>query len=266
MKTAKSIDDAESLRPDDVFDLGRAYNDTIMAEPRDSRGGVFHPSAVGACKRKSVYEYTFAPGESADTAQDREVFRLGHAVHVIVQGHMHRLKAGDGITVYFEDEVTYDPATDELFLDFHIGGTTDGVLTLETKSWTQRGIIEIKSIKDKNFALLADQPKPEHLQQAHLYAKRFDCPIIWIFYYNKNTSEYKIYTHLFDQKVYATALARFIEQLDHAAEGTLPDREESFWGCPRCAFKALCQPAILRGESRARSRNALTHIRKKGIL
>lgn len=247
MKTAASISDASNLTKADVFDLESAYVQMLREKPRDNRQGHFHPSAVGACGRRNVYEFIRAPAITTIDPDDLEVFDMGHAVHGIVQGKLAELGMtleSQGVGYSFRPEVRFDPETDVLYQDLHVGGTTDGILEIWTEDWKQRGILEVKSIKDENFTKLRG-PKDDHVMQAHIYAKRFDCPIIWIWYYNKNTSERKVYTIIFQKEIFDRAVTKYAQWLTHAEAGTLPDREESFYICPRCEYRDVCKPPSL---------------------
>ncbi len=171
-----------------------------------------------------------------------------------------------GIFYEFEKEVPYDPATDKLYVDFGIGGTCDGVMRVWVPGeWEQRGVVEVKSIKDKNYDKLKG-PKEDHVMQAHLYSYRFDCPIMWIWYYNKNTSHRRVFPVVFNEDVLHEALSRYEVMLNHVDKGTLPDREESWWACPRCEYRDECKPAIVR-KLKAKERSLkLSRGRKKGRL
>jgi CRISPR/Cas system-associated exonuclease Cas4 (RecB family) len=247
MKNARTIEDAVDLHKDDIFDLEAAYLDSVRARRRDARQGVFHPSAVGMCGVRNVLEFISAPALPTIAPEDQEIFDMGHAVHDLVQSKLEALKPTlepRGISYEFRREVTFDPRVDQLYVDYGIGGTCDGLLTFWTTEWTQRGIVEIKSIKDKNYKRLTG-PKEDHVLQAHIYAYRFDCPVMWLWYYNKDTSERRVFPLVFDLDVLMGALNRYAGWLKHADQGTLPPREESWWACPRCEYREECQPPSL---------------------
>lgn len=249
-----------------VFDLEAAYVEWVDTEPQDDRRGHFHPSAVGMCSRRGVYEYNRAPRVFEHSTNEMEVFRLGHAIHHIVQtiiSDLDRVLTPRGIDFVFRPEIPFDPETDSLYLDFGIGGTCDGLLELSCPSegWSQRSVIEIKSSKDELFKDLRTG-KPDHKMQANLYAFRFDTPIIYYWYYNKNNSERKVYPTLADDVVLGKAIERFAMQKAHVDAGTLPDREESFYMCPRCEYGHLCKPDTLQ---RIRDKKSLIQVQKKGF-
>jgi len=249
-----------------VFDLENTYVEWVESQPQDDRRGHFHPSAVGMCGRRNVYEYIGTPRVQAAKADDMEIFRIGHAVHHLVQtilGDLDRVLAPQGIEYTFRPEVPFDPETDTLYQDLGIGGTTDGLLELyhAKEGWTQRGVVEIKTIKDEHFNSLR-APKPDHLMQANLYAFRYNMPILWFWYYNKNNSRRKVFRRAASDESLNAALDRFIVQRGHADAGTLPDREESFYMCPRCEYGHICKPDTL---ERVRSQQKLAQVRKKGF-
>jgi len=267
MITATTRDHAAHLTNlDDIFDLEATYVEWVTTETQDDRRGVFHPSAVGGCARRGVYEYIGTPRVQMNTEKDLEVFRMGHSVHGIVQGilaDLGRVLTPRGIKYSFREEVSFDPLMDTLFLDLGIGGTTDGILEMEclADGWAQRAVVEIKSSKGKLFDAIRG-PKPDHEMQANLYAFRYDCPVIYYWYYNKDNSDRKVFKRAASDKALEMALERFTAQRMHADSGTLPDREESFYMCPRCEYGHVCQPDSLQ---RIHAQHKITTLQKKGF-
>lgn len=281
MITAVTRSDAANItnHHEQIFDLDAAYIEWVQTEPQDDRQGVFHPSASDGCARHGVYEFIgtprvypveivkdpTAPHKDLNPVKDRDTFRVGHAVHAFTQhiiGDLERVLGPKGIEFTFEAEKPYDKKTDSLFLDFGIGGTCDGLLELwhPQEGWRQRGIIEIKTSKTEKFDELKG-PKDGHQMQANLYAFRFDAPIIWYWYFNKNTSDRKVYSRAAEDKWLELALNKFESMGSHVAAGTLPDREESWWMCPRCEYGHVCQPDLL---VKIRRQKAINKMNKKG--
>lgn len=264
MKNANSISDIQCLEIGDVFDLESEYDDTLNSIRKDgSRQGYFHPSGVGSCGRSQVYEYNksqFIPELDKDST---EIFDLGHAIHELVGRKLHSVRDHAqlrNLGYELDLEVSFDRATDRLFDDLHIGGTTDGKLRIWSNDWSQRSIIEIKSINKANFEKL-QEAKIEHLMQAHLYAFRYDCPIIYVWYYCKDNSKKRVFTHLFDPAVFDKAIAYFSNLMEHVANQTLPEREEDYYICPRCQYRDVCDPDVLRKLKSGSATKRLTQIR-----
>lgn len=258
MITATTLEDVTKIGSTDlVFDLDSAYTKTLMAQPRDDRGGVFHPSAIGMCGRRNVYEYLRYEQEQNNDEQSLERFRIGHKVHELVQEMMEAMRpvyAEQGITLKFRREYPMRQFNAVLLDEFGTDGTCDGLLEIEceARGWKQRGILEVKSIKDEDWKNLKG-PKKDHREQASIYAYAFDAPIMWFWYYNKNNSLRKVFTEVFDPLVFNEVLGRIGGWLDFARRSELPEREETYFGCPRCGFKKHCNPPIL---AKIRSRSA----------
>lgn len=272
MINATTIADAESIRQSKkeslLFDLDEAYSELVLSAPRDDRGGVFHPSAIGFCGRRSVYEYLKYEAQNNFEEWDLEIFDMGHSVHDLVQGklgQLARVLEPKGIRIEFKPEVRR-PDIDALHDDLGCGGTTDGLFRIwMPDAWEQRSVLEVKSMKDDFWQQLKG-PKKDHQMQAHLYAFRFDCPIIYYWYYNKNTSRRKVYTELFDQEVFKAAIDRLSEWKDYADRNELPPREESWYGCPRCPYNHHCKPQTTARQSSKASQAAVSQIRKSRLF
>ncbi|OHD24328.1 MAG: hypothetical protein A2Y38_09165 [Spirochaetes bacterium GWB1_59_5] len=263
MKNAASLKDLPGLVKEDAVDLEGIYVESLRQRPRSNRQGMFHPSNIGSCGLRNVYEFTSAEALTTLEPADLEIFDLGHAIHDVVQSRMDNLQPGcpTGFTYTFQREVAFDAETDELFHNYGIGGTTDGVLTFSDASGVQRAVLEVKSINSSGFKDLT-APKPDHLMQATLYAYRFDCPIIYLWYYCKDNSQRMVYARLFNRAVFDAAIARYDGWLEHVHAGTLPPREESWYLCPRCEYRETCRPPSL---AKARGSADLTALRNKKL-
>jgi CRISPR/Cas system-associated exonuclease Cas4 (RecB family) len=269
MRTAVSLEDVEGLKADDIFDLEGAYTTSLtMLRRDDSRQGYFHPSGVGMCRRKQVYEFIRTPFIETTDPDSTEIFDLGHAIHALVGtklGAVSAVLAPRNIGYSLSLEVPFDPNTDELFADLAIGGTTDAVLDIWTDEWHQRSTIEIKSINREGFEALK-RPKLEHLMQAHLYAFRWKTPIVYVWYYCKDTSKRRVYAVPFTRSVFVQAITYFEELHVHVQRGTLPERDESFYMCPRCEYRETCKPKALTQLRSKEDANVISNLRKRGRL
>jgi CRISPR/Cas system-associated exonuclease Cas4 (RecB family) len=252
--TLTSIGDlTPGLSVENLLNLKVAYATAIdnSHDEHIARGGVFHPSSVGYCKKQNVLQRLGVKPTDRRSKDFGEIVALGHAIHEIVQSRLEALRKTlepHGIKCEFTREVPCDRESDELFLSLGIAGTCDGILRLWTKTWEQRGVVEIKSsntdlFKEREMAKKADA---EHLMQAHLYAYRFDCPVIWIWYYNKNNSKRELMPYFFDRNIYLAAVDYFIELDSYVQDGTLPEREESWFECKECPYRTMCDPNVLK--------------------
>ncbi len=251
-----TLEDAELRKGDDltktVVALLPAYGVTVDNGHDEfrQRWGHLHPSSVDYCMRSQVYAYKKVEPTNKKSKKLTQIMELGHAIHDIVQTHLEQLGpvfAAQGIQYEFFRELPYVPEDDDLYRTLELGGTCDGGLRLWTDSWEQRGIVEIKSINKKGFdeAKLLGRPQIKHLKQAHIYAKRFNVPLIWLWYYCKENSEHQIFPWLFDQAIYEAALDYFLALRSFADANQLPEREESYFECGECVYRDGCAPTVL---------------------
>lgn len=254
--TLRSIeDDRGSVDLEKVLNLAALYvlgidnsNDEHIA-----RMGHWHPSSVGYCKRAQVMQYLRTPPTDKQTKRLKEIFGFGHAVHDLVQNRLATLGPlllERGLNYEFRAEVPFDPETDELYRELNIGGTADGILRVWNPEFEQRGLVEIKSQSDDrhNELLAMKTAYPNHLGQSHIYAYRFDLPIIWVFYFNKNNSKREVRLQLFDQQIFEDALKYFVDCGDFVKRGELPPREESWFECKECVYRTVCAPSVLKSK------------------
>jgi len=264
MKTVVTIADAANIGDprDEVFDLHLIYAKTVMSNPNREREcaerqGYFHPSALSMCARMNVYCARSEPFKINLGVAESERFAYGHGVHDRVQtvlDEVDRVAKDQGLIWSFAREVSCDKAKNRLFLDLRIGGTTDGLIEIEKPNeWKQRGVIEIKSMKDEYWEK-AKRPVEGHELQAHIYAFRFDCPIIWYWYFNKNTGKHRVFAKAFDWEILNKALTRLEMLNEHLDEGTLPDREESWYFCTYCEYRHVCDPDVTKPRKKRRNK------------
>lgn len=252
--TLRSIEDARGgVDLEKVFNLSQLYE--LAAELKEDehtqRMGHWHPSACGACKRAQVLQFLRRPATDEFSDRMQDIFDTGHAMHDMVQSKLEQLTGPlgkRGVGYEFVREVPYDPATDQLFQELHVGGTCDGILRIWNDSFEQRGTVEIKSQNDKRHKELLKLKLawPRHLLQGHLYAYRNDTPIIWFFYLNKNDSKHEVRLHIFEWEIFDRAILYFVECNEFVASGELPPREESYLECKECPYRSMCDPGILK--------------------
>jgi hypothetical protein len=258
-----------SLYPDttgvevaNLLDLDSAYTEYIRSLPQDNRQGVFHPSAVGTCRRAAFYEFLSMPSTKTRDPKMGDIFELGHHIHDLVQTRIEGLlqrwcETEPGAKAWFRREVPYnDPVVKQhwLYDDLGIAGTTDFLLHLQSPRIEQSSVVEIKSIALDAFNSLKE-PKKEHLMQAHLYGLRFNASSGYIWYFCKNNSKRKVYPYVFDPRIADEAVNWFSDALGRVRTMEEPPREESWFGCDGCSYANICQPEILK----KRAQSARTH-------
>lgn len=256
-----SIDDIGKLknaRTSNIYDVHEIYELGRGRRRVDDRSGCLHPSAVGNCKRAAYYEYFPHPKLRPVDSSLQGIFDLGHAIHDLIQTKfVPYLKLGDPeLEVDFVSEAGV-PDDDELYDELELGGHTDGVVDLRHArwGWRQRGVLEIKSI-GKTEAATLKKPKKLHLMQSHLYAYRWNTPIIWIWYFSKDQGVNIVFPVLFDQAIFEEALEYFEVVYGHVVRKVPPRREVSKFACRNCVFLSICKPPGIHDEHSARKRGA----------
>lgn len=230
-------------------------------DEHEERSGIFHPSSVDYCARANVMQYLREPATDRRSKEFIEIVTMGHMVHEHIQGKLEELvelvrldvKRFKRATVEFQREVRYDPATDALYQDLNLGGTCDGLMRITTPIWEQYGVIEIKSQNTEYWTKIVGEKRAykNHLMQSHLYAFRFQTPIIWVWYYNKNNSKHELKPHFFDHEIFDEAVEYFEKLNDAVRAGDLPERVNDWFECSECVYRTKCDPPVLRGKKKA---------------
>lgn len=169
------------------------YRLAFSQEPR--AGGCFHPSEISTetslCLRKMYFQKGSVKPDrtyvkfTSDNRMQRLV-DLGTLVHLYIQENLDRL----GVLKDFETTVEAP--------EFGIMGKMDGVVEfygeddLKNFYYPEDMVLEIKTINEYGFKALR-KPKDEHIKQASIYGHLLGYKKICFVYYNKNTSEHKIF-------------------------------------------------------------------------
>lgn len=253
--TLRSIEDIRGgVDLEKVVNLGMLYELGVdnNHDETHARMGVWHPSSVDMCKRRQVMLYTRVAMTDLPAVRLKEIFEFGHMVHELVQRRFEKLAPHAkryGLHYEFEREVKFDESKDQLFLEFHIAGTADGILRIWNSLFEQRSVLEAKSQgtdRHDDMLKLKTPAWPKHLKQAHLYAYRFDIPLIYTFYLNKNNCKRVVTPHVFEWAIFDEALLYFDVCNDYVRRGELPAREESWLECNDCEYRTMCKPEVLK--------------------
>ena len=187
-----------------------------LAFSQDARAtGVFHPSEISTeevlCHRKLYFQKGHVKKDATyvNFTADNRMMRLvdlGTLLHLYVQENLERL----GVLKDFEVEVD--------FPEYGIMGKADGAVDfaglddLGKFYPLEEMILEVKSINEFGFKSLR-KAKPEHIRQASIYGGLLGYERIVFVYYNKNTSDYKIYVHDVD--------SAYVENFKELASGLI---------------------------------------------
>jgi CRISPR/Cas system-associated exonuclease Cas4 (RecB family) len=251
-------------------DLAQALNgmyeeflDNEEGDARERPPGL-HASEISGCPRKAVYTLSNTEKrEKTETHMSMRVwkrrFKIGHKVHDMFQEDFERMARAKGLhqflqrgyRIAFKKEVTVNPTKGMYYASkWDIYSHCDGVFVIydHEDNALVRVALEIKTMSPDDFEK-TNKPKPEHIEQAHVYMACIDVPFAWFLYYNKGNQNYTgsdnpSFFVTFDEKLWATLEARFEMFHMHAAMRTLPDREEGIV-CEFCPYAHTCKPKYL---------------------
>lgn len=267
-----TIDDLKANRPLDkqyadlATQLSAIYEEFLENEEGDARERPpgLHASEISGCPRKAVYSLCGTEKrEKTETLMSKRVWRrrfaIGHKIHDMFQADFERMARksglhehlGKGYTIEFTKEVGINPTKGMYYSSkWDIYSHCDGIFVIKNAAGEPlvRIALEIKSMAPDDFEK-TNKPKPEHIEQAHVYMACIDVPFAWFLYYNKGNQNYTgsdnpSFFITFDPALWEGLEARFEMFHTHAAMKTLPDREEGIV-CEFCPFGWTCQPRYL---------------------
>lgn len=255
-----TIDDLEGNAKEVEHLFGRAsmlsqmFDEYLSQSSRgeEHRAPGIHASEVYGCDRRIVYSLLNYPrsGKGTDLTWRRR-FMMGSAVHEMLQREFHKWALSSNHTVTFQDEIPINPHTSAMAAKWHIFSHCDGKFVVR-ESWDGPAIfsclLEIKTASPAEFQNLRE-PKPEHIEQAHVYMACLNVPMIWFLYWNKgnqNTTgtDNPNFLVRFNKNKWAELEAKFERVHQAAILEQLPDRTEGV-ACQFCAFSQHCQPQTL---------------------
>jgi hypothetical protein len=210
-----------------------------------------HASELNTCIRQAVYSLREEKrkGSNPDLNMQQR-FDLGTMMHALWQAEFEEVCVSTMGRVSFEDEVGISPEMGGLAQQYEFASHCDGVFTFcdDAGNPYLRLGLEIKTMSADEFDK-ATKPKDQHIQQATLYQRLLDLPLVWYLCYNKSNSNWTRpaapWIVPFDNNEWRKLEDRARQAHLHRAAGTLPDREEGM-PCKWCAFSDLCNPTILK--------------------
>ena len=211
----------------------------LLQEPRYD--GI-HPSAIATpCIKKIYYDMTGAPGQERVEARLRLIFDLGHAVHHMFQTY--GLNGAWGKEYKHEVEISgrHQQIAARLMLEGH--ADAENILTIDdipNSPIFEVGLVhEYKTINDSGFSKLTSA-KPEHKQQATIYAAALNRPVVVYLYLNKNDSNLSDFPVQFDPELWAKMEAK-AQNLVSFYEAERPPPGEVGFHCKDCKYVYICE-------------------------
>jgi hypothetical protein len=238
---------------------GHYHRHLAEMEDKHDRPAGIHASEISKCYRQAVYTMkgekkikgAQSSGDVEGKAYWKKIFDTGSAIHAMIQGHLEQMAIKSNFptatewVLDFEQEVRINPTLQPLAAKWDIHSSCDGAFTFYAKRQPQLRVgLEIKTSKDSEFQKLRE-PKPEHVEQAHVYMAALDIPLFWLLYFNKDnaniTPSEPPWLLPFDSKLWAKLESRFASWKVHVQDGTLPEQMPGMH-CGFCPYKWTCKP------------------------
>lgn len=234
--------------------LSQLYDDYVESDKGDghSRAPGIHASEISKCERRIVYNLLDTPKKTTIKKFWRQRFEIGKYIHAMIQNDFHRMANKSGGRIQFDSEVPISPKYQELAAQLNIHSSCDGVFTFREGDdglgeAVLRVGLEIKTESADQYEGLK-APRPDHIEQAHVYMKCLDLPLFYFMYFNKgnqnNTSSISPFLIKFDHSIWQKLEERCRKVLKMASDGDLPDRQEGIH-CEFCPYSHTCNPAYL---------------------
>lgn len=225
----------------------------VLKEPRYP--GI-HPSQLPhPCMLKVWNEMMGVEGREKIEPRTQLIFDLGHAVHHMMQTYGAHGAWGD--TLYKpESKLTGEiqPLAEELMIE----GSADAENIIVVDNIPNAPIYEVgtvheyKTINSKAFEKLT-RPKPEHKQQATIYAKVLNRPVVVYLYFSKNDSNLADFPVEFDPVQWSTLENKARLLVQHFDAGQPPPAETGFH-CQQCPYAYGCAAYKAMSQSRVAAR------------
>jgi len=218
-----------------------------------------HASEISGCFRRLVYSVSDTERKSDPKTTNvnmRMRFKLGHAIHAMIQDDLERMAEASNGALHFLKEVRIVPGVSPVASEWGIESSCDGVFAFldKDKNPYMRVGLEIKSASDGEYEKLKE-PKKEHAEQTCVYMACLDLPLMWTLYYNKSnsnfTSSHPPFLSQFNRKLWESLELRFVKTQYLADTKNLPEREEGM-PCKWCPFSWHCNPSILQAKPTTR--------------
>jgi len=252
----KAPEEQKKQIQDEAAQISVSFEEHLAKDKGDShiRAPGIHASEVHGCERKMVYSLLGTERKEKLDNTWKKRFMVGHALHAMLQTQFEQMAGGPFVST-FQSEVKISPELQPVAAAWNIQSHCDGLFQLRRPGEPDpfaRVVLEIKTASPGEYDKLK-APKPEHVEQAHVYMGCLDTPFTWFLYWNKGNQNYTgsnnpSFFTVFNPDTWMGLLKKF--ERGHIAADTnqLPDRLEGV-GCDFCAFSWTCKPQYLQRRS-----------------
>lgn len=224
----------------------------------EKRLGKFYPSSVGNCKRAVVYQMLGYP-TSGIKGRSLMIMENGTAFH----DRMEKIFKNMGVLIAPElslkdEELRISGRSDAIIWNYKlpIDEPPSAAITLydpkDQNKVVYQGpgnyilIVELKSIRNKNFLKLKTKPIAKHVMQLQLYFYLTGIKSGMLYYEDKDTQDAKRYFVDYDEELVTQVVDDIRYIIDFVVRGELPEREGNALDimCRYCNFRNTCHSPI----------------------
>jgi hypothetical protein len=224
--------------------IQRHYLDKQQDGTRPMRNKL-HPSTIGMCDRRIVFDMLMVPKEHVDD-QLMRIFDNGHSMHHRYEKMFEEM----GILVQAEMKIETE----------NISGHTDAWIKIRSfmNPFGEDYLVELKSAYSKSFEWMVknNAPKKEHRAQLTFYMHLTGIKKGIIFVENKDTQEIWEYVLEYDQAYAEQLMAKAHRMIELAKERRLPAIPKgftpSFYKCVECPYNFYCHAGATRQDGTVR--------------
>ncbi|WP_238546452.1 hypothetical protein [Paenibacillus sp. TCA20] len=226
--------------------IERHQKEKLANETRPMRK--LHPSTIGMCKRKIVFDMLMVPKPETDPQLIR-IFENGHSMH----HRYEKLFADMGILVQAEMKLERDD----------ISGHTDALISIPSflNPFGEKFLVELKSAFSHSFKWMKEnnKPKAEHKAQLTFYMHLSGIHKGIIFVEEKDTQDVWEY-HMNYDPVYGKKLEQKANEcIQLAKDRKLPPLEKGYtpsnYKCKDCPFNIYCHSDSAKNDGSIRNPN-----------
>ena len=221
-------------------DVGAVIDEYLDEEERPRKLGVYFPSEIGACLRRSYYGY-LSPKPADATA--RRIFALGNNLHAFIA---EALKASSAFSLV-EDETPIRIDYKDEDSPFSIFGRIDDYVVTHSG---KKIIIEAKTVSDVSKV---EKPEDKHVMQVMLYLNAKEADYGLLVYLDKKNMRIRQFRVDYDDAAHNKVMDRFKDLDIHLRNKKLPPAEyyfndEKVWECKYCPYYNECMKAIIESQ------------------
>lgn len=224
----------------------------------EKRLGKFYPSSVGNCKRSVAYQMMGYPS-SGIQGRSLMIMQNGTAFHDRMEKIFEKMGILIAPELSLKDQTLRISGRSDAIIWNHKlpeGAPPGPQITLydpkDKNKVVYQGpdnyilIVELKSIRNKNFVKLKTKPLAKHIMQLQLYFYLTGIQRGILYYEDKDTQDAKHYFVDYNDELIAQVVEDIRYIIDFVERGELPEREGNALDimCRYCNFRNICHTPI----------------------